>query len=328
MHFLRSNLHFKSTIMSISKKILSFLIISLSLFGAIQLFSFSKDEIEEKENYQHSFNSDYRVYALNIPQNLAFANEKIPLQLVDVKEKLDRELLVNTYWQSNTLLYLKRANKYFPIIEPILKANGVPDDFKYLAVIESGLTQAVSPAGAKGFWQIMKTTGQDFGLEINNEVDERYHIIKSTEAACKYLNQAHNKFGSWALAAASYNMGMGGLNKQLEKQHVSSYYDLKLNSETGRYVYRIIVAKEILSSPEKYGFQYREDQLWNHVQTEPLVIDSSITNLAIYAKQLGFNYKVLKTYNPWLRSNTLTLKTITSYTIDIPKKEFIPLLIQ
>jgi soluble lytic murein transglycosylase-like protein len=311
-----------------TKSILSFLVLPLALFGAIQLFSFSKNEAAENETYQHSFNTDYKIYALNIPESLSFANEEVPLQLVDVHEKMDRELLVNTYWQSNTLLYLKRAHKYFPIIEPILKANGIPDDFKYLAVIESGLTPIVSPAGATGFWQIMKTTGKDFGLEINSEVDERYHVAKSTEVACKYLNQAYKKFGNWTLAAASYNMGMGGLNKQLNKQSVDSYFDLKLNSETGRYVYRIIVAKEILSSPNKYGFQFRENQLWTEVQTEPLVIDTSITNLAGFAKEIGLNYKILKEYNPWLRSNKITLKTVKSYTFDIPKKEFLPLLVQ
>mgnify|MGYP003634974057 CR=1 FL=1 len=311
-----------------SKYILTFLLVPLALFGAVQLFSFAKDEVAENESYQHSFNNDYKIYALNIPENLTFANEKVPLQLVDVKEKMDRELLVNTYWQSNTLLYLKRANKYFPIIEPILKENGIPDDFKYLAVIESGLTPIVSPAGASGFWQIMKTTGKDYGLEINSEVDERYHVAKSTQVACKYLNEAYQKFGNWTLAAASYNMGMGGLNRQLTKQEVDSYYDLKLNTETGRYVYRIIVAKEILSTPNKYGFQYRENQLWNEVQTEPLVIDTSIANLALFAKDLGINYKILKEYNPWLRSNKITLKTVKSYTFDIPKKEFYPLLVQ
>jgi len=275
-----------------TKYILSLLVIPLALYGAIQLFSFSKNESAETENHQRSFNEDYRIYALNIPSQISFADENVPVQLLDVSEKLDRELLVNTYWQSNTLLYLKRANKYFPIIEPILKANGVPDDFKYLAVIESGLTPAVSPSGARGFWQIMKPTGKDFGLEINNEVDERYHIIRSTEAACEYLAQAYLKFGNWTLAAASYNMGMGGLNRQIKKQHVDSYYDLKLNTETGRYVYRIIVAKEIMSNPSKYGFHYRENQLWNQVQTEPLVIDTTITDLAVFAKSLGINTQV------------------------------------
>lgn len=313
---------------NISKYALSFLIVPLAMYGAIQLFSFSKDEIAETKEYQHSFNTDYKIYALNIPEDLAFADERVPMQLLDVHEKLDRELLVNTYWQSNTLLYLKRANKYFPIIEPILKENGIPEDFKYLAVIESGLTPIVSPAGAAGFWQIMKTTGKEMGLEINSEVDERYHVEKATQVACKYLNDAYKKFGSWTLAAASYNMGMGGLNRQLNKQHVDSYYDLKLNSETGRYVYRIMAAKEILSSPAKYGFQYREDQLWNIIQTEKLVIDTSITDMAVFAKDLGLNYKILKEYNPWLRSNKLTLKTVTSYTMDVPKKEFLPLLIQ
>ena len=311
-----------------SKYIVSLLIIPMALYGAIQLFSFSKDEVAETEEHQRSFNQDYRIYAINIPEEISFANESVPLKLVDVSEKLDRELLVNTYWQSNTLLYLKRAHKYFPIIEPILAANGIPDDFKYLAVIESGLTPVVSPAGATGFWQIMKTTGKDFGLEINNEVDERYHLVKSTEAACKYLNQAHTKFGNWTLAAASYNMGMGGLNRQLTKQKVDSYYDLKLNSETGRYVYRIVVAKEIMANPSKYGFQFRENQLWNQIQSEPMVIDTTISDLAIFAKDLGINYKVLKEFNPWLRANTLTLKTVKSYTIDLPKRDFLPILVE
>lgn len=310
------------------KYMVSFLVIPLALYGAIQLFSFSKDEVAETKEYQHSFNTDYKIYALNIPSDLIFAEEKVPLQLMDVHEKLDRELLVNTYWQSNTLLYLKRSHKYFPIIEPILAKNGIPEDFKYLAVIESGLMPIVSPSGAAGFWQIMKTTGKEMGLEINSEVDERYHVEKATEVACKYLNDAYKKFGSWTLAAASYNMGMGGLNRQLNKQKVDSYYDLKLNTETGRYVYRIIAAKEILSDPNKYGFQYREDQLWNEIQTEELLIDTSISDLAVYSKDLGLNYKILKEYNPWLRSNKLTLKTVSSYTLDIPKKEFLPLLVQ
>lgn len=312
----------------ISKYGISFLLVPMALFGAIQLFSFSKDEVAETKEYQHSFNTDYKIYALNVPENLFFAEEKVPLQLLDVHEKLDRELLVNTYWQSNTLLYLKRANKYFPIIEPILKKNGIPEDFKYLAVIESGLTPIVSPAGAAGFWQIMKTTGKEMGLEINSEVDERYHVAKATEVACKYLNDAYAKFGSWTLAAASYNMGMGGLNRQLTKQQVQTYYDLKLNSETGRYVYRIMAAKEILSTPKKYGFQYRENQLWNGVQTEELKVIQTVSDLAIFAKELGINYKILKEYNPWLRSNSLTLKSVSEYTFDIPKKEFLPLLVQ
>ncbi len=314
--------------LKISNRILSLVILPLALYGTIHLFSFSIDELAEKEEQQKSFNQDYRVYALNIPSNISFAEEKVPIQLNDVNEKLDRELLVNTYWQSNTLLYLKRANKYFPIIEPILQANGVPDDFKYLAVIESGLTPVVSPAGATGFWQIMKTTGKEFGLEINNEVDERYHIIKSTEAACEYLIQAHEKFGNWTLAAASYNMGMGGLNRQLEKQQVNSYYALDLNSETGRYVYRIIVAKEIMSNPEKYGFHYRQNQLWNNVETDPMVVDTAIADLALFAKDLGINYKILLEFNPWLRSNTLTSKSENFYTLHIPKREFLPILVE
>ena len=314
----------KSTLVS---KIITYLLIPLALYGAIHLFTFSSDEVSLVVENEKAFQQDYRIYGLNIPKSISFANEEVPVMLVDVKEKLDRELLVNTYWQSNTLLYLKRSNKYFPIIEPILKENGVPDDFKYLAVIESGLTQAVSPSGAAGFWQFMKTTGSEFGLVINSEVDERYHIEKSTEAACAYLKDAYSKFGSWTLAAASYNMGQGGLQAQIDKQKVNSYYDLNLNSETGRYVYRIVVAKEILTHPEKYGFHCQEDLLWKSIETEPMVIDSTINDLALFSKNIGINYKVLKEYNPWIRTNSLSVIPGDSLVLDLPLRQYLPLLV-
>ena len=178
----------------------------------------------------------------------------MPLNKEDIRERIDRELLVNTYWQSNGLLLLKRSKKYFPIIEPILERYGIPDDFKYLAVIESGLTQAVSPARAVGFWQILKTTGRELGLEVNANVDERYHIEKATIAACKYLNASKIRFGSWTLAAAAYNAGNAGIEKYLTQQKVDNYYDLLLGQETGRYVFRIVAIKEIIENYEKYGF--------------------------------------------------------------------------
>ncbi len=203
----------------------------------------------------------YNVYALDVPTDLNFAGEQLPLDNPDIYERMDRELLVNTYWQSNGLLMFKRAQKYFPIIEPILKENGIPEDFKYLAVIESGLTNAVSPAGARGFWQIMKTTGRENGLEINSNVDERYHLEKATKVACKYLKEAKSKFGNWTLAAASYNAGKAGIGRRLEEQSVSDYYDLLLGEETGRYMFRIVALKEILTNAEKYGFNFREKDL-------------------------------------------------------------------
>ena len=204
-------------------------------------------------NKQETLNLKYGVFSFVKPDNLNFAGEDIPLYSSEIWERFDNELLRNVYFQSNTLLYLKKANKFFPIIEPILKKHGIPDDFKYLAVIESGLENVVSPSGAAGFWQIMKKTAREYGLEVNDEIDERYNLEKSTIAACNYLNDAYKQFGNWTIAAASYNMGRGGINKRLKEQRVDNYYDLYLNSETARYIFRIIAIKEILQNPKKYG---------------------------------------------------------------------------
>lgn len=298
----------------------------VSLF-TIQFFTASVNEEKEDLTFTELFQKDYKIYSLNLPKKLTFADEEIPLNLADVKEKLDRELLVNTYWQSNTLLYLKRANKWFPIIEPILKREGIPDDFKYLALIESGLTNIVSPAGAAGFWQIMKTTGKESGLEINDAVDERYNLEKATLVACNYLNTAKQKFGSWSLAAASYNMGMSGLEKQLEKQQVNNYFDLLLSEETSRYLYRILAAKQILSAPAEFGFNFREKDLYSHIETSVIQVDTTIDNLAVFSKSYGINYKVLKHFNPWLRQNTLPNLSRKVYQIQMPKEEFKTILV-
>ena len=203
----------------------------------------------------------YKVYALRLPESIDFAGEKTPLDAPDIQERLDKELLVNTYWQSNMMLLLKRANKYFPLIEEILEEEGIPSDFKYLAVIESGLENVRSPKGAKGFWQLMPATAKEYGLEVNTNVDERYHIEKATRVACKYIKKAKNRFGSWSLAAASYNRGIYGTNRLLDRQLVDSYYDLLLNSETGRYVFRILAVKEIMTNPERYGFVFISEDL-------------------------------------------------------------------
>jgi hypothetical protein len=268
--------------------------------------------------YQKYFNDHYKIFTLNLPTDLNFGGEPVPLEKVDVRERFDRELLVNTYWQSQSLLFHKRANRWFPIIEPILAENGVPDDFKYLALIESGLTNVVSPAGATGFWQILKDTGRELGLEINNEVDERYHVEKSTEAACKYLKSAYHKYGSWTMAAASYNMGVSGLQKQLGRQNASNYYDLLLNEETSRYVFRILAAKEIISKPAQYGFHFRPTDLYQPYQTETISLDGAVEDFSAYAFEQGVNYKILKILNPWLRDAYLTNPDKKAYEIKIP----------
>jgi hypothetical protein len=252
------------------------------------------------------------------PTSIDFAGEATPLQMADVRERLDRELLINANLDATTLLIIKRANRVFPIIEPILKKYGVPDDFKYLAVIESGLVNAVSPAGAKGVWQFMPTTAKEKGMEVNEMVDERYHLEKSTEAACRYLIDAKAKFGNWTLAAASYNGGMTGVTKQIEMQQVASYYDLLLNEETSRYVFRILALKEIMQNPQKFGFDVSLDELYVNLPSKVISVDSSITDLASFAKTQGINYKILKIHNPWLRDTKLLNASKKRYEIVIP----------
>ncbi len=273
---------------------------------------------EAELGYRMQMQDNYKVYSLPSPSQLTFGDVAVPLEAFGVREKLDRELLVNTYWHSNTLLMYKRTNRWFPVIEPILAKHGVPDDFKYLAVIESGLTNAVSPAGATGFWQFLKATGQSYGLEINDEVDERYHVERSTEAACLYLKDAYAKFGDWALVAASYNMGMGGVNKQLTRQKVNSYWDLLLNEETGRYVYRILAIKEILNNGSAYGFVVRPSDLYQPYTTRDVVINSGVNDLADFAIEEGVNYNILKTMNPWLRQSYLNNPKKHEYLLKLP----------
>jgi hypothetical protein len=256
------------------------------------------------------------------PTEIDFAGEKAPLHIADVRERFDRELLVNANLDATTLIIIKRANRAFPVIEPILKKYGVPDDFKYLAVIESGLVNAVSPAGARGVWQFMPATGKEYALEINDIVDERYHLEKSTEAACKYLLKAKEKFGSWTLAAASYNGGVAGVNNQISFQGVENYYDLLLTEETSRYVFRILALKEIMQKPEQYGFNVLESEKYPVIPTKTVEVTTSIPDLAVWAKEQGINYKILKIHNPWLRDRKLTNTTGKKYILEIPTKGY------
>ncbi len=262
---------------------------------------------------------NYKIKALKIPEDLSFAGEKVQLNKTDIRERIDRELLVNTYWQSNALLWFKRTNKYFPVIEPILKEKGVPDDFKYLSVIESDLRNVSSPAGARGMWQMLKDAGRENGLEINDNVDERYHLEKATRAACDYLIEAKERLGNWTLAAAAYHAGNYGIEKRLKEQMVDSYYDVLAGENTERYVPRIVAAKEILSNPEKYGFEFDKDDLYELGPTYVVQVDTAITNIADFAKKFDTNYKELKMYNPWLRQNKLNNKSRKLYEIKIPE---------
>ena len=290
----------------------------LSVFIIASFFINAKIS-EDKNHSQKSTGMYYEVKALKIPENLSFAGEKVPLNNMDVRERIDRELLVNVYWQSNTLLNFKRAHKYFPVIEPILKKYQVPDDFKYLAVIESGLLNVTSPSGAKGFWQIMPATAKEFGLEVNENVDERNHLEKSTVAACQYLLKAYEKFGSWALVAGSYNAGMAGITKVQEIQKSNSYYDLYLNTETSRYVPRIVATKEIMTNPKKYGFLFDMEDLYTLTPVKKVEVDKEISSLAEFAAEHSVSYKDLKLLNPWLMEPKLNNKSGKKYILDLPK---------
>jgi membrane-bound lytic murein transglycosylase D len=254
------------------------------------------------------------------PEKIDFCGEEAPLSIPDVQERFDRELVVNENLHGSTILIMKRANKFFPVIEPILAKNNVPDDFKYLCVIESALTNATSSAGAKGFWQFMPQTAREKGMEVTELVDERYHLEKSTQAACEYLLKAKEKFGSWTLAAASYNGGMAGMQKQIEFQQETNYYNLLLTDETFRYVFRILALKEIMQNPSKYGFAIPKEKLYVLQPTKKIEVDSSITDLAVFAKSQGVNYKELKLANPWLRDRKLDNLNKKKYIIEIPVK--------
>ena len=286
-------------------------LLSITFFNAVYI-----SDVPSEKNTADS----YTIKALKIPDELTFAGEKVPTGLYDIKERMDRELLVNTYWQSNGLLLIKRAHKYFPIIEPMLKKYGIPDDFKYLAVAESGLENNSSSAGAAGFWHFLKSSAKEYGLEVNQNVDERYNLEKATKVAADYLKKSKKRFGTWTLAAAAYNAGNARIARNLKKQQVTDYYDLLLNSETSRYVLRIVALKEVLSYPKKYGFEFEKEDLYTSPATRTVKVDTVITNIASFAKGFNTNYKELKLQNAWLRENKLNNKSRKLYKITIPVK--------
>jgi membrane-bound lytic murein transglycosylase D len=287
--------------------------------GFIGLIAFNKaDKNDEKVEVKEDGRLQYKWYAPQMPVKASFAGEPVPLDRWEVRERYDRELLMNYYMHGSLMYILKLSYRQFPIIEKELKANGIPDDFKYLCVAESNLQNLVSSAGAQGYWQFMNSTAPSYNLEVSNEVDERYNLKKATQAACQYFIQAHNKFGSWTAAAASYNCGMGGYNGHASFQGSNNYYDLALPEETNRYIFRILAFKNLISTAPSWGYILQPEDTYRPLRTRILNVDTAITNLATFAQAQGSSYKILKVMNPWLRARNLPAKKGKTYEIELP----------
>ncbi len=295
-------------------RILLPLIVAIKIVVVILILGSAKsDNPENNKAEKMEFTSVF------VPDSMTFCGERLPLNRFDVSEALDRELLSNAYFHSQTIRYIKMAPRYFSIIEPILKEKGIPDDFKYLALAESGFNpRAVSPANAVGFWQFLKGTAQQYGLEVNKEIDERYSVALSTYAACDYLKDAYKKYGSWTLVAASFNAGLTGVERQITRQKSNDYYDLLFVEETQRYVFRIVALKLILEDPELYNFNIQESEKYPVIETKNIEISEPVADFADFARENGISYKVLKDFNPWLRDNKLTNSSRKKYIVQIP----------
>lgn len=256
-----------------------------------------------------------------IPTSLQFAGQSISLERYDLRERYDREQMAVAYSHSSSLLILKRANRYFPLLEPILKEQGIPDDFKYLAVTESNLDpRAKSPVQAAGLWQLMPKTAQELGLEVNDEVDERYHLEKATVAACKYFKRAYSKYKDWNMVAASYNGGMGRISGEADKQQVSDFFDMLLTAETSRYVFRIFVMKQFLENPKSFGYILQKEDFYTTIATKSVTINGAVDDWTSWATQQGINYYLLKEFNIWLRDRKLTNSSKRAYRIELPEQ--------
>jgi hypothetical protein len=290
------------------------LLLSLVIYGIYSRLS-------EQFDYIYEHDPRYQVYNVeDPPPQIYFAGEPMPLHDKKVAKKFEQELQVQTYWNSSKISLIKRARYWLPQIEPILKQYNIPKDFKYVAVVESMLTNVESPKAAAGFWQIIASTGEHYGLEINDEVDERFHPIKATHAACKYFKESHTIFGNWTSVAASYNLGMGGLSKAYRNQNKSSYYKLNLNSETAKYVFRIVALKQLIEHPKEYGFKISRGNPYD-IGMKKIKVTESISDLSAFAAEYGINLEILKEYNAWLLKNTLTIKEPgKTYTLLVPRK--------
>lgn len=300
------------------KRIMTVLLMVAGIVATGVIMSHTPDGDNKNKEEHYNF---YQISGAKVPDQIEFAGESTPIDKFYVREGLDKEMQVNTYWHSSTLLLLKRANRWFPVIEPILEKNGIPADFKYLALIESGLENVRSPAGAAGFWQLLEGTAEDHGLEVNKDVDERYHLEKSTQVACEYLNEAYKQFGDWTLAAAAYNAGKRRIRNAVRDQEVNNYYDLYLNPETSRYVYRILAIKTIYENQSLFGFKLSDEDLYQPVPYREVSFTSEIKDLIQFALDNGTSYKMLKTLNPWLVNDILRNSTNKEYTIKLPIEE-------
>ena len=293
--------------------------LGLLIICAVSICAIVEVRNQDKE-YKALFSRHMKVFSPEVPATASFAGELVPMKLFYVREAFDREIMASTFMHSSTMMMFKRANRWFPVIEPILKKNGIPDDFKFLVLAESNLVNVVSSAGAEGYWQFIKATGVKYGLEINDFVDERYNMEKATQAACDYFNEAFKEFSNWTLVAASYNRGIEGISKALDKQLVKNYYDLYLNDETSRYVFRILAIKEVYSHPVRYGFYLRIPDFYPQIGCRSISIDSSISSLPSFAGHLAINYRILREMNPWIQHYSLPNKSKKTYIFLIPKE--------
>ncbi len=295
------------------------ILIFLGVTAAATYFKFQRRQRAIPYNYQGI--AHYQKYALNKPDSILFCGEIVPVKDKMVEDRLNKEMYLVNYYRHNTRILIKRANRWFPKIEPILKMHGIPEDFKYMAVIESSLSNVVSPKGAAGFWQLIPGTGQNMGLTINHEIDERYDPIKSTHAACKYLKIAYKRFGNWTNVAASYNMGMGGMSRQLNAQHQETFYKLSLNKETARYIYKIIAVKEVMENYDKYDFPALKSSHYHEERLKQLHIDSAVVDLRALARENGISLDQIKKYNPWIKGDKLTSEERYVLQIPLSKKQ-------
>jgi membrane-bound lytic murein transglycosylase D len=299
------------------KKIIFVLLTMLSMQFCLAQRSYPRYQTESQENVS-AYKPIY-ISAPETPRNYTLFGERMPLEQWDVRERLDREILVNTYMQGSTAYIIKQMGRWLPMIEARLRANNIPDDFKYLCIAESALQNQTSRVGAVGFWQFMPATAPIYGLHIDGEVDERYNPEKSTDAACKYLKEAYNKFGNWTSAAASYNCGMGGMNGALTNQGETSFYNVLLPEETMRYVFRIAALKYILDNQKMFGYNLNDEMIYHPLELRSETISSGIGSLVSYAKSRGTNYKTIRMLNPWMRDKFLNNSKGRTYTILLPR---------
>ncbi|MEJ7680636.1 MAG: lytic transglycosylase domain-containing protein [Segetibacter sp.] len=301
-----------------AKSVIYFLSGVITGIFIISQLAFKENEKKEKKGEQAGRYAPPQLFLPKVPDQMSFAGEQVPLDRREVNEAFDRELIYNYSNPGHISYILKLSKRFFPIIEERLKENGVPDDFKYLCVAESNLQNIISRVGATGFWQFMSYTGPGYNLEINNNVDDRYHISKSTDAACMYLKQAYAKFGNWTAAAASYNCGQGGYNQQATFQQTNYYYDLQLPDETNKYVYRILTFKYLMSNTKEMGYMVNDENGYQPYNTRSVNISATIPNLARWALYNKTTYKMLKLLNPWMRGKSLIVKRGKSYMVKLP----------